>query len=165
MPGGSALGVDEAIVIDASPVRIAGAFFDPSALAVWWQAVRSVTTPRPLGVYAIEWAPGPTRDDVFGLLGGVFHGTVLEYRPAAGSFFLADCYWLPPESDPIGPMGLEVTCTRDGGHTRLRVLQTGYEDTARWSRYYRIVGPGWRLSLQVLKRYLEKGPQAASRLT
>jgi hypothetical protein len=55
------------------------AFFDPHALSVWWQAVRSVTSPCALGVYAIEWEPTTERDDVLGRLGGIFHGTVMEY--------------------------------------------------------------------------------------
>ena len=33
------------------------AFFDPKALAAWWQAKHSVCVPRPLGSYAIEWEP------------------------------------------------------------------------------------------------------------
>ena len=59
------------------------AFFEPEALAAWWQAVRSVTSARPLGVYAIEWEPTSERDDLLGRLGGIFHGTVMEYRARA----------------------------------------------------------------------------------
>ena len=66
-----------------------GAFFDPHALAVWWQAARSVTTPRPLGVYAIEWEPSLEPDEILGRLGGVFHGTVMEYLPGR-ELFVAD---------------------------------------------------------------------------
>ena len=43
------------LLISAAPTRILAAFFDPHALATWWQTVRSVTTPRPFGVYAVEW--------------------------------------------------------------------------------------------------------------
>ena len=55
---------EQAISIHCAPTRVMAAFFDPEALAIWWQAVRSVTTPRPLGVYAIEWAPTTERDQM-----------------------------------------------------------------------------------------------------
>lgn len=71
---------EETIRVIAAPTQVIAAFFDPGALAVWWQAVRSVTTPRPLGVYAIEWETTPFQDEVLGSLGGVFHGTVMEFR-------------------------------------------------------------------------------------
>ena len=67
--------------------------------------------PRPLGSYAVEWEPTEWRDEVLGRLGGTFHGTVMEFKPGR-EFFLADMYWLPPDGDPIGPMALEVTCSR-----------------------------------------------------
>ena len=73
-------------------------------LSHWWQAIRSVTTPRVLGVYAIEWAPSADADEVLGRLGGVFHGTIVEYT-AGTQLFVADAWWLPPDGDPLGPMG------------------------------------------------------------
>ena len=130
------------------------AFFEPRALAVWWQTVRSVTTPRPLGVYAVEWDPTPDADEVLGRLGGVFHGTVMEYL-AGREFFVADAYWLPPDGDPIGPMALEVSCGMDGPACRLHVRQTGFEENPRWRRYYAVIARGWQLSLAELKYYVE----------
>src|SRR5919202_5491144 len=125
---------DHSLMISAAPTRVLAAFFDPAALATWWQATRSVTTPRPLGVYAIEWPPTEDRDDLLGRLGGVFHGTVIEYV-AGRELFVADAWWLPPDADPIGPMSLEVTCIMDGPGCRLRVRQRGFEEGARWQRY------------------------------
>ena len=93
------------------------AFFDADALGAWWQAARSVTTPRVLGAYAIEWASTDFEDDILGRLGGVFRGTVMQFDPGRG-FLVADAFWLPPDGDPIGPMALEVTCspiTSSGG--------------------------------------------------
>ena len=77
------------IVITAAPDAVLAAFFDPAALTVWWDTVRSVTIPRPLGVYAIEWRNTPFSDELLGTLGGVFYGTVMEFRPRR-EFFLAD---------------------------------------------------------------------------
>ena len=69
---------EHTVVITAAPASVLAAFFDPAALTIWWNTVRSVTTPRPLGVYAIEWRTTPFSDDLLGTLGGVFYGTVME---------------------------------------------------------------------------------------
>ena len=156
MSGEDRISVEHTVLITAAPTRVLAAFFDPDALAAWWQAVRSVTTPRPLGVYAVEWEVTPFRDEVLGTLGGVFYGTVMEFR-AGREFFVADVYWLPPQSEPIGPMALEVTCTIEGPATRVRVRQSGVEEDGRWQRYYSIIASGWETSLKALKTYLERG--------
>ena len=118
-----------------------------------------MTSPRPLGPYAIEWTPTDFRDEVLGRLGGVFRGTVMQFDPARG-FFVADCFWLPPDGDPIGPMALEVDCTQAGpdfaSGTRLHVRQSGFEEGTRWRRYYEIVGNGWERALVSLRALLEK---------
>lgn len=150
---------EHSLVIAAPPSRVLSAFFDPVALAVWWQTVRSVTTPRLLGIYAVEWENTPFRDEKLGTLGGVFYGTVVEYRPGE-EFVLAEAFWLAPEGEPVGPMGLEVSCTVEGPATRLRVVQSGYEESERWQRYYALIGPGWRTSMHYLKIYVEQGPSA-----
>ena len=148
---------DAAVLINAAPTRVLAAFFDPHALSIWWQAVRSVTTPRPVGIYAIEWAPTPDADDILGRLGGVFHGRVMEYLPGK-ELFVADAWWLPPDGDPVGPMALEVSCQMAGPACRLRVRQTGFEETPRWRRYYAVIASGWRSSLAALKVYAEHAP-------
>jgi uncharacterized protein YndB with AHSA1/START domain len=145
---------DHSILISAAPTRVLNAFFDPRALAIWWQTIRSVTTPRALGVYAVEWEPTPDADDVLGRLGGVFHGTVMEFK-AGRELFVADAWWLPPDGEPIGPMSLQVTCVLDGPACRLRVRQSGFEDAPRWRRYYSIISHGWETSLVALKEYVE----------
>ena len=132
------------------------AFFEPAALRAWWQVSHAVTTPRPLGPYAIEWPPTDFRDEVLGRLGGVFRGTVVEFRQDEG-FFVGDAIWLPPDGEPIGPMALQVTLRPEGnGATRVRVTQTGFEESARWRRYYEVIGFGWQRALASLKSLLEK---------
>ena len=145
---------DFSLLINAAPTRVLTAFFDPHALSTWWQAARSVTTARPLGVFAIEWNPTPESDEVLGRLGGVFHGRVMEYMPGK-ELFVADAWWLPPDGEPIGPMALEVSCQMAGPACRLRVRQTGFEETPRWRRYYAVIASGWRSSLAALKEYVE----------
>jgi len=145
---------EETLSILAPPEKVYDAFFSPEALRVWWQAERSVTTPVPFGVYAVQWATTPYRDDLLGPLGGVLHGTIVEARRAA-LFVAADCWWIPPEGDPIGPMALQITCHAEPGGCRLNVRQDGYEPSPRWRRYYVVVSREWQVSLAVLKRYAE----------
>jgi uncharacterized protein YndB with AHSA1/START domain len=148
--------LDLTAIIAAPADRVLRAFFDADALAAWWQVAHSVTTPRVLGPYAIEWAPTDFRDEVLGRLGGVFRGTVMQFHLGHG-FFVADAFWLPPDGEPIGPMALEVRLQADaGGGTCVRVTQTGFEESARWRRYYEVVGVGWSRALQSLKSLLEK---------
>ena len=152
-------GLDISVVIRAAPGHVLKAFFDADALGAWWQVARSVTTPRTLGPYALEWTPTDFRDQTLGRLGGVFRGTVMQVDTPRG-FFVADCFWLPPDGDPIGPMALEVTCSLAGedvaSGTRVRVRQTGFEESPRWRRYYEVVGHGWERALASLKTLLEK---------
>ena len=152
--------IDVTRVITAAPTQVISAFFDASALNAWWDTVRSVTTPRPFGIYAVEWQSTPFRDEVLGTLGGVFYGTVMEFRHGR-EFFLADAYWLPPESDPLGPMALEVTCRVQGPATHLRVRQLAIGDAVRWQRYRDLMRVGWDSSLDALKLYLENGGDPA----
>lgn len=150
------------LVITAPPARVLRAFFDPQDLAAWWETSRSVTTPGVLGVYAVQWETGDYQDELLGPLGGTLHGTVADYGPAH-EFLLADVYWIPPSGEPIGPMALEVACKAHGPvpeapnqATLLRVSQRGYEESARWARYYDVIAGGWQHSLWTLKRYLER---------
>jgi uncharacterized protein YndB with AHSA1/START domain len=145
---------EHSLLVNAAPTRVLAAFFDPHALAAWWQVARSVTTPRPMGIYAVEWTPTTEADDVLGRLGGIFHGRVMDYR-AGRELFVADAWWLPPDGDPIGPMALHVTCHMSGPVCRLTVKQTGFEDSVRWRRYYAVIANGWLASLAALKEYVE----------
>ena len=53
-------------------------------------------------------------------------------------------------------MSLHVHCMMDGPACRLRVRQTGFEDSPRWRRYYSVIDLGWQVSLAALKTYVEK---------
>jgi uncharacterized protein YndB with AHSA1/START domain len=144
------------VIVQATPERVMSAFFDPRDLEHWWQAVRSVTVPRPLGMYAVEWEPTEFRDEVLGRLGGALHGTVMDYRHGE-EFFVADAFWSPPDGDPLGPMALVVSCAPQGSPhiTQLTVRQSGDADGARWERYFEIMAGGWGRALAELKDYLD----------
>ena len=108
--------VDISEDIRAMPRVVIDAFFDGSALSSWWPATRSVTTPRPLGPYAIEWMT-ETRDEVLGRFGGVFRGTVMHIENTRG-FFVADVFWLPPNGTPIGPIGVPLSGSQKTSATK-----------------------------------------------
>jgi len=139
---------EASILITAAPTRVLDAFFNPAALRAWWQATRSVTTPRPLGVYAVEWDATSGADELLGRFGGVFYGIVVEYQ-SGRELLVGDAYWLPPDTDPVGPMSLQVTCALEGP-------ACGFEESARWRRYYTVIERGWKLSMEKLKNYVER---------
>ena len=142
------------LTIAAPPAAVLDAFFDHEALATWWHVTRSLCVARPLGVYAVEWTPTEWKDDVLGRLGGAFRGTVIEFK-AGREFFIADVYWLPPDGDPIGPMAFEATCATLGDRTVLKVRQSGWEESQRWTRYYELLTTGFTVALDQLKAYVE----------
>jgi uncharacterized protein YndB with AHSA1/START domain len=156
--------LDLTVVIHAPQDLVLKAFFDNDALGAWWSTARSVTIPRVLGPYVVEWQPTDFRDAVFGRLGGVLRGTVMQFDATTG-FFLADVFWLPPDSDPVGPMTLEVVCRAvsqpEGngthvGNTTVHVRQTGFEDSPRWRHYYELINTGWEQALRSMKMLLER---------
>jgi len=148
--------VEHTVVIHATPARVLDAFFRAEDLQNWWQVMRSVTVPRPLGTFSVEWPSTEYRDDVLGRLGGAFHGTVIDYR-SGSEFFIGEAYWQPPEGEPIGPMALEVRCTPEGSAhtTRLHVRQSGDDEGPRWQRYFEVVSAGWNRALADLQAYLD----------
>ena len=149
--------VTRSITINAMPSKVLDAFFDPKALAAWWEVSRAVCVPRPLGSYAVEWEPTQWRDDLLGRLGGTFHGTVMEYQEGR-EFFVAELYWHPPDGEPIGPMALAVQCDYKGPfNTELHLRQSGCDpESARWVRYYDVMDSGWTVALAALKKHLEQ---------
>jgi uncharacterized protein YndB with AHSA1/START domain len=154
--------LDVNVEISATPRIVLEAFFDAAQLSKWCGTIRSVTQPRMLGPFALEWAPSEQADAVLGRLGGFLRGTVMQHEPTRG-FFVADLFWLPPDAGPIGPMALDVSCTlcltADGRPaTRVQMRQTGFEESARWRRYYEVVGARWQHALESLKALLEAHP-------
>jgi hypothetical protein len=147
---------DCVVEVGGAPEAVLAAFFDRDSLRAWWNVAASVTTPRPLGIYAVEWATAPEADPLLGPLGGAFYGTVIDVRPGR-EFFLADAYWMPPVGDPIGPMALHVTVEPTGSGSRLRVQQSGCDDSPRWRRYYRVMGSHLLQALDILKSRVESG--------
>jgi len=119
------------LLVKAAPTRVVSAFFDPEALSYWWQAVRSVTIPRPLGIYAIQWEPTPFSDEILGPLGGAFHGTIVDLGSEGWGLFQESslgclCARMPakrPWEDFAGHAGTPIAASRFADLT-LRVVET-----------------------------------------
>lgn len=151
---------DVSLEIGVPPVIVFDAFFEERALAVWLGTSRAIAVPRLLGPYVLEWPATDERDDVFGRGGGVLRGSVLQIG-VGEHVFLADVYWLPPDSGPLGPFAVQVTFTESaqpGGasSTLVRVVISGFDEGVRWKRYHEIVVAQWQRALRVLKTLLEK---------
>jgi uncharacterized protein YndB with AHSA1/START domain len=54
------------------------------------------------------------------------------------------------------PFRLEITIARDKGETVVRLFNSGFREGAQWDEEYAGVASGWRLSLALLREYLER---------
>lgn len=61
--------------------------------------------------------------------------------------------WNPPPGMSAGI--LEVTISKEGGETVIRVVNSGFREGAEWNEEFEGVDSGWRISLGLLKHYLE----------
>ena len=52
--------------------------------------------------------------------------------------------------------GTVIEFTLVSGRTVLHVRQSGWENSARWSRYYDVISTGLTLALDELKKYTER---------
>jgi hypothetical protein len=57
-------------------------------------------------------------------------------------------------------MSLQVNCSLEDSACRLRVRQSGFEETPRFRRYYSVIERGWHISLSALKEYIERSSAA-----
>jgi hypothetical protein len=148
--------INRTVRIRSSPPRVLQAFFDPRDLAAWWDVSHAVVVPRPLAPYAVQWPPTSFRDDVLGRLGGTLHATVVDYQDGA-SFFLADAYYTPPDTAPIGPMALAVQlqALEHGRSTELTLRQSAEEEERRWRHYFKAMDEVWDRALDALREHLE----------
>jgi hypothetical protein len=153
---GDGLVIERAIRIRSTPARVLGAFFDPRDLAEWWDVSHAVVVPRPLAPYAVQWPATTFRDEVLGRLGGTLHGMLMDVREGA-SLFIADAYYTPPDTAPIGPMALEVQVRgiEDGRTTELTLRQSAVDEGPRWRHYFEVMGGGWDRALEALREHLE----------
>jgi uncharacterized protein YndB with AHSA1/START domain len=61
--------------------------------------------------------------------------------------------WNPPPG--MNPGILEVTISKEGGETVIRLVNSGFREGAEWNDEFEGIDSGWRMSLAVLKHYLD----------
>jgi uncharacterized protein YndB with AHSA1/START domain len=122
----------------ATPQQAWEAWADPEKIAQWF-------VDRASG----EAKPGGTMTWFFDEF-----GYVLPYRVAGaepGKLFVLK--WEAPQGGPTGV--LEVTIERKGGTTLVRLVNSGFREDAAWNDEYEGVVSGWKMSLAILRHYLE----------
>jgi hypothetical protein len=148
--------IERVLRIRSTPARVLTAFFDARDIAAWWDASQAVVVPRALAPYAVQWPSTSFRDEVLGRLGGTLHGTLMDYSYGS-RFFLADAYYTPPETAPIGPMALavQVQPIDDGRGAELTLRQSADEEEPRWRHGFELMGEMWDRALDGLREHLE----------
>jgi uncharacterized protein YndB with AHSA1/START domain len=125
------------IETSATPQQAWEAWADPEKIAQWF-------VDRASG----EAKPGGTMTWFFDNFGYVLPYKVLDAVP--GELFVLK--WDPPQ----GNSGiLEVRIAREGGSTRVRLIQSGFGEDAKWNEEYEGVASGWQMALAILRNYLE----------
>ena len=61
--------------------------------------------------------------------------------------------WNPPPG--MNPGILEITISKEGGETVVRLVNSGFREGAEWSDEFEGIDSGWRMSLALLKHYLD----------
>ena len=121
----------------APPEHAFAAWAEPERIAHWF-VDRAFGDVRPGGV--MTW--------VFEKFGYEIPYPVLEVTPPE-KFVLGG-------QIPGGPtFRLEITIAREGGETVVRLFNSGFRDGAQWDEEYQGVSSGWRMSLAILRHYLE----------
>lgn len=130
--------IDAEVVASVPPLDAWQAWADPEKLAGWF----------------VDRAEGAGRTGeimtwIFDRFGVRMPYRVLESVPGERIVF-------GPASDDAPPFILEVTMTRAGGETRIRVVNSGFSEDADFDAQFEGMDSGWRMALGVLREYLER---------
>ena len=121
----------------ATPEQAWEAWANPEKLAHWF-VDRAYGDVRPGGV--MTW--------VFDRFKYEIPYPVLEARAPERLVFGGEVPGYPP-------FRLEITIAREGGETVVRLFNSGFREGAQWDDEFQGVDSGWRLSLALLRHYLE----------
>lgn len=128
--------VEKSVEIEASPEVVWRAITDEKEVANWFAPVARVE-PGEGGSYFLSWGPG---------VEGTARITV----------------WEPNARLQVAEQHGDTQITVDyyieavaGGHTRLRLVHSGFSADAKWDAYYEGTDAGWTYFLFHLKRHIE----------
>jgi uncharacterized protein YndB with AHSA1/START domain len=122
----------------ASPQQAYDAWADPEKIAHWFPD-------RAEG----KAEPGATITWIFDKFNYRIPYEVLIAQPAE-KFAIR---WNPPPGMNAGV--LEVTISKEGGETVIRLVNSGFREGAEWNEEFEGTDSGWRMALASLKHYLE----------
>ncbi len=136
--------IDAAISIRTTPLEAWSAWADPERLTNWF-ADRAEGLPK----------AGETMTWIFDTFNYRIPVPILEAEP--GRTFVTG------SGDEPGPYGipylLEVTITREGKNSVVRLVNSGFSEDASRNEEYEGVVSGWHMALATLKRWLERCPE------
>jgi uncharacterized protein YndB with AHSA1/START domain len=122
----------------ATPQQAYDAWADPEKIAHWFPD-------RAEG----KAEPGATITWIFDKFNYRIPYEVLIAQPAE-KFAIR---WNPPAG--MHPGILEVTISKEGGDTVVRLVESGFREGAEWNEEFEGTDSGWRMALALLKHYLE----------
>jgi uncharacterized protein YndB with AHSA1/START domain len=122
----------------AAPQQAYDAWADPEKIAHWFPD-------RAEG----KAEPGETITWIFDKFNYFIPYEVLVARPAE-KFAIR---WNPPPG--MNPGILEITISKEGGETVVRLVNSGFREGAEWNDEFEGIDSGWRMSLALLKHYLD----------
>jgi uncharacterized protein YndB with AHSA1/START domain len=122
----------------ATPQQAYDAWADPEKIAHWFPD-------RAEG----KAEPGATITWIFDKFNYQIPYEVLIAQPAE-KFAIR---WNPPPGMSAGV--LEVTISKEGGETVIRLVNSGFREGAEWDEEFEGTDSGWRMALALLKHYLE----------
>jgi uncharacterized protein YndB with AHSA1/START domain len=140
-----------ALDIDASPEDVWTALTDAGELVRWFP-LNATVTPGPGG--SVRWAwdeawPWTFRIDAWepGRRLRLVHES---YRP-----FDAEGKPLPESAESATQVAVEFTLEGARGHTRLRLVHSGFGPGAEWDEEFEGISHGWPFELRSLRHYLK----------
>jgi uncharacterized protein YndB with AHSA1/START domain len=123
---------------NATPQQAYDAWADPEKIAHWFPD-------RAEG----QAEPGATITWIFDKFKYRIPYEVLIAQPAE-TFAIR---WNPPPG--MNPGILEITFSKEGGQTVIRLVNSGFREGAEWNDEFEGIDSGWRMSLALLKHYLD----------
>lgn len=135
--------IDTDIRLQTTPMRVWEAWADPEQIANWFVDRAEGTA-----------TPGEAMTWIFDTFNYRMPVPIIDVEP--GRTFVTG------SGDVPGPQGhpylMEITITRDGGDTVMRLVNSGFSEDSRFDDEYEGVVSGWEMALATMKRWLERYP-------
>lgn len=133
--------VDLTVEIDADPQTVWEAVSEAEQLQRWFP-LEAAVEPGEGGSITLSWGPD-------------IQGTApIEVWEPGRRLVWAESWG----GDQGVRVAVDIRIEARGGKTVLRLVQSGFDEDARWDDYLDTLGSGWRYFLYNLKHYLERHP-------